>query len=172
MSYQVIAYDVGTTGIKTCLFQISAEEGVRFLSSEVADYSLRMLGGGAIEQDPEEWWTAMGRTTRRLLERTGVPKEEIRGISFCSQMQNVVMVDRQGRPCISWMDTRADLQFSRCMNTGLKVEGLNVFKVLKFLRDYLTKLVVLFCSLQPYHSMYLSKIRCLHHLPQQLLHFR
>lgn len=97
MSYQVIAYDVGTTGIKTCLFQISAEEGVRFLSSEVADYSLRMLGGGAIEQDPEEWWTAMGRTTRRLLERTGVPKEEIKGISFCSQMQNVVMVDRQGR---------------------------------------------------------------------------
>ena len=55
MSYQVIAYDVGTTGIKTCLFRISAEEGVRFLSSEVADYSLRMLGGGAIEQDPEEW---------------------------------------------------------------------------------------------------------------------
>ncbi len=137
MSYQVIAYDVGTTGIKTSLFQISAEEGVRFLSSEVADYSLRMLGGGAIEQDPEEWWTAMGRTTRRLLERTGVPKEEIRGISFCSQMQNVVMVDRQGRPlrpCISWMDTRADLQFSRCMNTGLKVEGMNIFKVLKFLR--------------------------------------
>ena len=79
MSYQVIAYDVGTTGIKTCLFQISAEKSVRFLSSEVADYSLQMLGGGVIEQDPEEWWTAMGRTTRRLLERTSVPKEEIRG---------------------------------------------------------------------------------------------
>lgn len=137
MSRKVIAYDVGTTGIKTCLFEIAAGENIRFLGSEVADYTLRMLGGGAVEQDPEEWWEAMGQTTRRLLEHSGTAREEIQGISFCSQMQNVVMVDEQGRalrPCISWMDTRADFQFSRCMNTGLRVEGLNIFKVLKFLR--------------------------------------
>lgn len=137
MSYKVIAYDVGTTGIKTCLFQISAEESVQFLDSEVADYSLRVLGGGSIEQDPAEWWDTMGQTTKRLLEKTGIAKEEIKGISFCSQMQNVIMVDEAGtplRPCISWMDTRADFQFNRCMNTGLKVEGLNILKVLKFLK--------------------------------------
>lgn len=137
MSVKVIAYDVGTTGLKTCMFQISAEESVQFVDSEVADYSLQVLGDGAIEQNPAEWWAAMGQTTKLLLEKTGTPKEEVKGISFCSQMQNVLMVDEAGtplRPCISWMDTRADFQFNRCMNTGLKVEGLNVLKVLKFLK--------------------------------------
>ena len=32
MSVKVIAYDVGTTGLKTCLFSISAEERVRDLA--------------------------------------------------------------------------------------------------------------------------------------------
>ena len=35
MSVKVIAYDVGTTGLKTCLFSISAEESVRYLAGEV-----------------------------------------------------------------------------------------------------------------------------------------
>ena len=48
MSRKVIAYDVGTTSIKTCLFEIAAGENIRFLGSEVADYTLRMLGGGEI----------------------------------------------------------------------------------------------------------------------------
>lgn len=137
MSIKVIAYDVGTTGLKACLFAVSAESGVEYLASTVEDYPLQMLGGGAIEQDPDDWWTAMAKSTRHLLQKTAVPKEEIKGISFCSQMQNVLMVDERGvplRPCISWMDTRADFQFSRCMNTGLKLEGLNVWKVLKFLQ--------------------------------------
>ena len=96
-----------------------------------------MLGGGAIEQNPDDWWTAMGRSTRQLLEKTGVHRDAIEGVSFSSQMQNVLMVDETGtplRPCISWMDTRADQQFNRCMNTGLKVEGLNIRKTLKFLK--------------------------------------
>lgn len=137
MSVNVIAYDVGTTGLKACLFQVSAEESVQFLAGEVDAYDLHLLGGGAIEQDPAQWWEAMARTTRKLLENNNIPKEDIKAITFCSQMQNVLMVDEGGaplRPAISWMDTRADLQFNRCMNTGLKVEGLNVLKVLKFLK--------------------------------------
>ena len=137
MSIKVIAYDVGTTGLKACLFAVSTEKGVEYIASTVEDYSLHMLGGGAIEQEPDDWWTAMCRSTKHLMQQTGVNRDEIRGVCFCSQMQNVLMVDEKGvplRPCISWMDTRADLQFNRCMNTGLKVEGMNLFKILKFLR--------------------------------------
>lgn len=137
MSELVITYDVGTTGLKTCLFRISPEESVQFIASEVADYTLQVLENGAIEQDPAQWWEAMSLTTRQLLRKNRIPKEHIKGISFCSQMQNVIMADKDGiplRPCISWMDTRADLQFNRCMNTGIKVDGMNVMKVLKFLK--------------------------------------
>lgn len=133
---KVIAYDVGTTGLKTCLFEISAEESVRFLAGEVEYYALHILENGGAEQEPEEWWRAMCRSTRRLLERTGAAKE-IAGISFCSQVQTVVMVDEAGRAlrrAMSCMDTRAAKQFARGMATGIKVEGMNLAKVLKFMR--------------------------------------
>ncbi len=137
MSVNVIAYDVGTTGLKTCLFRISADESVRFIAGEVDAYELHVLENGGVEQDPDDWWAAMGRSTKKLLEKTGIPKEDIRGITFCSQFQTVVLVDEAGRPlrrAMSCMDARADRQFKNCMSTGIKVEGLDVFKVLKFLR--------------------------------------
>lgn len=134
---KVIAYDVGTTGLKTCMFRISAEESVQYLAGEVEHYELHVLENGGVEQDASDWWDAMARSTRRLLEKSGTAKEEIRGITFCSQFQTVVMVDKAGKPlrrAMSCMDARADLQFKRCMATGLKVEGLDIVKVLKYLK--------------------------------------
>lgn len=136
-SMKVIAYDVGTTGLKTCLFDVTKEEGIRYIAAEVEHYALDILPNGGAEQYPEEWWQAMCVSTKKLLADTGCTPEEVKGISFCSQVQTVVMVDREGnalRPSMSCMDTRAGGQFSRYMQNGIKVEGLNVFKVLKFLR--------------------------------------
>ena len=137
MSMKVIAYDVGTTGLKTCMFRVSAGESVEYLAGEVEHYQLHVLPNGGVEQDPADWWDAMARSTRRLLERSGAAQEEIRGVTFCSQFQTVVMVDRDGKPlrrAMSCMDARADRQFKRCMSTGLKIEGLDIVKVLKYLR--------------------------------------
>lgn len=134
---KVIAYDIGTTGLKTCLFHISDTDSVQLIAGEVEDYELYFLDNGGVEQEPEEWWNAMGKSTKRLLETTGVDKEEIRGISFCSQMQTLVMVDENGTPLrrsMSCMDTRADAQFSRYMQRGLKIEGLNLYKILRFMQ--------------------------------------
>ena len=87
---KVIAYDAGTTGLKTCLFEISKEDSVRFLTGEVGTYALNVLENGGIEQNPEEWWSVICKTTRQLLANTGTAPQEIKGISFCSQMQTVV----------------------------------------------------------------------------------
>lgn len=136
MSVKVIAYDVGTTGLKTCLFEISMEDGVRYLTGEVDSYQLHVLDNGGVEQDPDDWWRAMGRSTKKLMARTGTPCAEIKGITFCSQFQTVVLVDAQGRPlrrAMSCMDARANKQFKDHMATGLRVEGLDVVKVLKYL---------------------------------------
>lgn len=137
MSVKVITYDVGTTGLKTCLFSLSDHDSIRYLAGENHPYDLHVLENGGIEQDPDDWWNAMGASTKKLLDKTGVRPEEIRGISFCSQFQTVVMVDREGRPlrkAMSCMDTRANRQFKRCMNTGIRVEGLDILKVLKYIR--------------------------------------
>ncbi|MFA5585403.1 MAG: FGGY-family carbohydrate kinase [Saccharofermentanales bacterium] len=134
---KVIAYDVGTTGLKTCLFEISKEKNVRFLAGEVGSYSLKVLDNGGVEQDPQEWWSVICQTTRQLLANTKTAPEEIQGISFCSQMQTVVLLDEKGRPLrpsMSCMDTRAHKQFEEGMCRGLKVEGLNLMRVLRYLR--------------------------------------
>ncbi|MCK9218195.1 MAG: FGGY-family carbohydrate kinase [Firmicutes bacterium] len=134
---KVIAYDIGTTGLKTCLFNISDKESVQLIDGEVEDYGLYILENGGVEQNPTEWWDAMGKSTKRLLEKTGTDKSEIQGISFCSQMQTLVMVDKEGaplRPSMSCMDTRADKQFARYMKKGIQVEGLNLYKVFRFLQ--------------------------------------
>jgi xylulokinase len=133
---KVIAYDVGTTGLKTCLFEIIVGENIRFLAGEVGEYSLTILENGGAEQDPDEWWQTVCQSTRNLIAHTGIDPEEIKGLAFCSQMQTVVLVDEEGnhlRPSMSCMDTRAQKQFEENMCRGLKVEGLNALKILRYL---------------------------------------
>ena len=130
----VIAYDIGTTGIKTCLFELG--ETLRLLSGEYEGYGLYILPDGGAEQDADEWWEAMRKSTRRLIEKTGIDPKKIEGISFCSQMQGLVLVDDKGnalRRPMSYMDQRAGKEFAECQTHGITVSGVNVFMLLKSL---------------------------------------
>lgn len=135
MTY-VMAYDIGTTGVKTCLF--SLDEGIKFIGGSYGSYHLYILDNGGAEQDAEEWWQTMCDTTKALLEKTGISPEEIRGISFCSQMQGLVLVDREGnavRRPMSYMDQRAEETFKRHAGSGIKISGLGLNKLLPCLLD-------------------------------------
>jgi xylulokinase len=61
----LLAYDVGTTGMKTCLF--SAGGHLELVASALAKYPLYLFEGGGAEQDPEDWWKAMVTTTVDVL---------------------------------------------------------------------------------------------------------
>lgn len=130
----VIAYDFGTTGVKSCLFNV--EHGVELIAGEYQGYELYILENGGAEQDTEEWWNAMCKTTRCLIEKTGVDPEKIAGISFCSQMQGLVLVDKEGkalRRAMSYMDQRAGEEMKKCQVHGLTVSGVNVRMLVKSL---------------------------------------
>lgn len=130
----VIAYDIGTTGVKTCLFEVG--ETIRLLAGEYEGYGLYILSNGGAEQDADEWWEAMKRSTRSLIEKTGVDPKKIGGISFCSQMQGLVLVDESGnalRRPMSYMDQRAAKEFAECQTHGITVSGVNVIMLLKSL---------------------------------------
>ena len=134
MTY-VLAYDIGTTGVKTCLF--SLEERITLLASAQEGYGLYLLEGGGAEQEPEEWWQAMCRTTRELFRKTFVRPEQVAGLSFCSQMQGLVLADREGRPvrrAMSYMDQRAGAELKKGLAHGLQAAGANVYKLLRCLR--------------------------------------
>jgi len=130
----VVTYDIGTTGVKTCLF--SLDRNVSLVSQASKGYDLIIKQGGVAEQDPDQWWNAMCETTALVLSRSGIRADNIKGVSFCSQMQGLVLVDKSGkvlRPAMSYMDQRAVLQKQRGLETGIKIEGMNIFKLVPWL---------------------------------------
>ncbi|HHW22165.1 MAG TPA: carbohydrate kinase [Clostridiaceae bacterium] len=130
----IIAYDVGTTGIKTCIFDIS--DTIKLVASEMEGYELFVLENGGAEQDPDSWWNAMCVTTERVLRKNNISADSIQGISFCSQMQGLVLVDSEGNPvrrAMSYMDQRAGEELKNGMAYGLQIAGVNVFRLIKSL---------------------------------------
>jgi len=126
-----LAYDVGTTSTKTCLYAL--DRTVTLVDSASSAYPLRILPSGGAEQDPEDWWNAMRATTHEVLGRAGISAASIGALSFCCQMQGLVLVDAQGRPlrpAMSYMDQRAVAQWRRGMASGLRIAGLNARKLL------------------------------------------
>lgn len=133
----VIAYDVGTTGLKTCLFDITENKSINLVADASKGYDLYILDNGGSEQDPQQWWDAMCATTKELLEKTEIDKSDIKGISFCAQMQAVVLVDRDGNHLMNsmgYMDQRGTEQIEKLMYQGVKVAGMNAKKLLQSLK--------------------------------------
>ena len=133
----VIAYDIGTTGIKTCLYEIEKGTPITMIGEDKAGYDLYVLDNGGIEQDPLQWWEAMCKTTENLLEETGTKPEEIKGISFCAQMQAVVLVDKEANPvrrAMSYMDNRSAEQMKKGIQHGTTIAGMNAKLLVKSLK--------------------------------------
>lgn len=130
----VIAYDIGTTGLKTCLYSIDSR--VSLEAGAYQDYDLYILEGGGAEQDAEQWWEAMCTTTQKLIRQTGIAPEDIKGLSFCSQMQGLVLTDSEGnalRRPMSYMDQRASEVMKSVQGHGITIAGVNIVKLIKSL---------------------------------------
>ncbi len=126
-----LAYDIGTTGVKTCLFEI--DKTIKLVADAIEGYELYVYPDGGAEQDPDEWWAAMCKTTKELFEKCDVKPEQIDGISFCSQAQGLVLVDENGkhiRRAMSYMDQRARKERKELMAHGLQIAGATIPKLL------------------------------------------
>lgn len=102
----LIAHDIGTSGDKATLF---TEEG-RLLGSATENYEVHFFHGNWAEQEAEDWWNAVCKTTRLLLLEQGISPADVAVISFSGQMMGCLCVDRKGRPLrpsIIWADQRA-----------------------------------------------------------------
>ena len=136
MGKYILAYDIGTTGVKTCLFEVG--ESIDLIASKAKGYGLYIVENGGVEQDEEEWWNGMAESTAEVLAEAGhVRPKMISGISFCSQMQGLVLVDRDGnvlRRPMSYMDQRATKEIKKYMSTGVQIAGSNVAKLVPSLK--------------------------------------
>ena len=126
-----ITFDIGTTGVKTCLFAV--ENTIELVASASRSYPLYILPDGGAEQDGDDWWHGMAESTREIFAKTAVRPDQVAGISFCSQMQGLVLVDKDGIPVhrpMSYMDQRAKAEIKKGIANGIQVAGANIFKLI------------------------------------------
>lgn len=109
----ILSYDVGTSGTKAVVTDLK-----QIISSAYRPYDVNYPRPGWAEQDPRIWWRAIKETTQEIIKK--VEPNLISGISFSSQMGNVIFVDKNGNPlrnCISWLDSRAKPQADWILRT-------------------------------------------------------
>lgn len=107
MKQYLLGIDIGTSACKTALF---AEDG-SVADTESEGYPVYYPGKGQAEQDPEEWWQAVCKAVRRMMERSGIAPSSIAGIGVDGQSWSAIPIDKEGRVLCNtpiWMDTRAE----------------------------------------------------------------
>ena len=106
MKKYIIAHDLGTSGNKATLYD---SEG-NLVASTVESYPL-MTNGTAAEQNADDWWEAVYKTTKALSQK--VDPSLIAAVSFSGQMMGCLCVDKNGKPLrnsLIWADMRSTKQ--------------------------------------------------------------
>lgn len=106
MGKLLLGIDIGTSACKVAIFEKSG----KVLAQSNQPYQLYYPNPGWVEQDPEEWWSAICDGIKDVLKQSGVAPEEIAGIGIDGQSWSAIPVDKEGN-CLHnspiWMDTRA-----------------------------------------------------------------
>ncbi len=122
---KLMGIDFGTEGVRVGVFDSSGTP----VGFGARQYKTDRPHAGWAEQDPDEWWSALGEAIPAALQDGGVKGNEISGISVDGTASTVLAVDGDGRPlrpAILWMDVRASEQADRVSRTGdaaLKYNG-------------------------------------------------
>ena len=113
----LIGVDGGTESLRAGVFDLQG----RPLAFASTAYETRFPNPGWAEQEPGDWWTALGQSVRQAVERAGVHAEEIAAMAVDTTCCSVVVLDDGGqplRPCLIWMDLRSAPQTEKVVATG------------------------------------------------------
>jgi xylulokinase len=105
----VIGCDVGSQGTNAALYDADGT----LVAAAYEAYDVAFPHPTWAEQDPEAWTAALHATIARLVKQVPEGPGAIKGLSFGSQLDGMVVCDRNGqplRPAMIWMDRRAEAQ--------------------------------------------------------------
>ncbi|ETR71451.1 MAG: Xylulose kinase [Candidatus Magnetoglobus multicellularis str. Araruama] len=128
----ILAIDHGTSGLKVALVNTYG----KIIDFEYSPTPTHYFPDGGAEQDPEDWWQAFLRATKRLLAKDSVVRKDIIAISVSSTFSSTVAVDRSGTPlmnCLTWMDSRGAPYVKSLIGKFPRIAGYNLFKVMKWI---------------------------------------
>ena len=127
-----LIFDHGTSGMKTAI--ISTHGKIKGFNVE--EYDLFHFEQGCAEQDPNDWWNAIVKTTQTLLSQELVPVEDIIAICSSNQLDGTIPVDKEGNSlynCMTWLDSRGAPYIQKLC--GGHISGYKLFPLLKFIRS-------------------------------------
>lgn len=78
MKEYILAHDIGTGSDKAVLVDFSG----KIIAAATAPYPTFYPEPAWVEQNPEDYWKAVCRTGREVVEKAGIQKSQIKGIVF------------------------------------------------------------------------------------------
>ena len=128
----ILSIDLSTSGPKAALVSTRGE----ILGSEFEKTNLLLFPGGGAEQDPDQWWDAAMRASKRLLAKELVPSGDIIAISCTAQWSGTVAVNKSGAHLMNaviWMDSRGAPYISEIAGGKITIQGYDPRKLCRWL---------------------------------------
>ncbi len=131
-----LGIDLGTGGLKVGAVSLDG----RVIASAFRSIATRATDDGGNEQDPHDWFAALGSAGREVSERLASKPHDRRrlaGIGITGQWGSTIPVDANGSPvgpCLLWSDHRGEA-WSRAITGGTPpVAGFGARKIATWLR--------------------------------------
>jgi xylulokinase len=125
----IIAVDLGTTSLKVGV----ASRDLRILAHATQTYPVHFRHPGWAEQDPANWWRALGLALAQLRGEIDDLPQRVAGIVFSAQLCGVIAADEHGnplRPCMIWLDKRSAAEIAQVMGGFPSLFGYGAVKLL------------------------------------------
>ena len=119
----IMAHDMGTSSDKAVLIDFKGN----IVASKAVPYPTYYPAPAFVEQEPEEYWSAVCLASKTIMEETGIDPKDVEGVIFSTQAMGIIPVDKNGRVLhrnITWVDGRAEKQAQTLMK---KVGGKKIF---------------------------------------------
>ena len=101
----VAALDLGTTGCRTFIFDLSG----MIIASDYQEWKSFYPSPSFVEQDANVWWNSIKITIENAIKKSGIDKADIVSLSVTNQRETIVPVDKEGNPlhnALVWQDRR------------------------------------------------------------------
>ena len=88
----ILGIDLGTSGLKTILFNSDLKMVAQAFKATETFYP----HSGWAEQNPDDWWSAVGENTRKIIEQSGIDPKDIAVIGVDAMTPVLVATDASG----------------------------------------------------------------------------
>ncbi len=142
-----IGFDIGSSSIKAALVHAQTGKSIASVNEPEEEMDIISIHKEWAEQNPENWWHNVCKTSKRILKENAIRPDQIKGIGISYQMHGLVLLDNKGeliRNSIIWCDSRAveigskafnEVGESKCMRALLNSPANFTASKLKWVRD-------------------------------------